>query len=800
LRGLEFLIKIMPCFMDRKFAAGQNDSGRKLMDEMKIENRFGKLWVTFGVAVLLTVHNGIGQSVAADSVVRVVADAQGLALVPPDQVPPFGTFWVVSPGFSSMPAPLPCAPLEPNQAIYQIADGQFLVDATADAPTSSGRAMNPSRAAAAVLAQADALVALVTDLQTVTASRQLRGMGMNGLIPIGGGSGDYGDGGAPAGKQMPIDTNRLWLEIITVTNQTALLVIHPPAGVTNEVYDLLYATNLLTPPAAWQWVLRSYPDQTNLIVLNAKDAQGFYRLSSPNDSVANSSLGTNFWLAFPSLYNDGSNQLSLIISSPAGATGTVTLPGLWTNGPTVIVSGGGDAAVNGTNVFRKLTAPEQAAWAATGLDPIFTGYIRDTNWVVVYAGYCYIVTYDSRATNCTLLYDKYDINLTGSTNEWQAYDADPSLATPATYCAQVPLVSQFFTVAAGAATNISIPLAAMLEDYDMVEANGIQVTSSAPVSVYGLDYDPTVSAAFTGYPTPLLGTNYCVLSRAGWLGLSELAIVATMSNTTVRITPSATADLPGYATTNFYYVPTMQAGQTYQIASLTPGDDVTGTWIQSDKPIAVFAGTTVADVPDGGTVTANPLMQEQMPVESWGSQVLTLSFAGRGGGDTYRVLSASSNNLVTITTADGTFVANLSAGGFCDTNLDGPVEFLASQPVQIAHFADGATLGGDPGDPCEILLPPISHCLMTNIVVIPGGFDLNYLNLIVPQSAITNTILNGSFVAATNFLAIGTSGFFGAQIPVTNGVWKVTSSQPVDVEVYGFSFRDAYGCFGGIIK
>jgi hypothetical protein len=55
-------------------------------------------------------------------------------------------------------------------------------------------------------------------------------------------------------------------------------------------------------------------------------------------------------------------------------------------------------------------------------------------------------------------------------------------------------------------------------------------------------------------------------------------------------------------------------------------------------------------------------------------------------------------------------------------------------------------------------------------------------------------------VAATNFLAIGTSGFFGAQIPVTNGVWKVTSSQPVDVEVYGFSFRDAYGCFGGIIK
>ena len=59
---------------------------------------------------------------------------------------------------------------------------------------------------------------------------------------------------------------------------------------------------------------------------------------------------------------------------------------------------------------------------------------------------------------------------------------------------------------------------------------------------------------------------------------------------------------------------------------------------------------------------------------------------------------------------------------------------------------------------------------------------------------------------ATNFVAIGTSGYYGAQIIVTNAVGTnatthtVISSQPVGVEFYGFTLWDAYGCFGGVVK
>ena len=68
------------------------------------------------------------------------------------------------------------------------------------------------------------------------------------------------------------------------------------------------------------------------------------------------------------------------------------------------------------------------------------------------------------------------------------------------------------------------------------------------------------------------------------------------------------------------------------------------------------------------------------------------------------------------------------------------------------------------------------------------------------QSATNSTWVDGSLVAATNYVAICTSGYCGAQVSVTNGVHTVTSSQPVGVQVYGWGYCDAYGYFGVVVK
>ncbi len=657
-----------------------------------------------------------------------VASAQGLLSVAPDERPSFGTYWDVRNSLPCLGVPMPFPPDDTNLAVYAIGDSHFLVDDMAGSlvgplpPAYANRSLGTEDYAAIVEAQADELTDFVTRLQAWLPGGALNRESTLDTDPPpspgGGGDGFTDPGVGMSFSGISHGTNQLWIELLTpfATNGTASLVIHPPWDwdPLTGTYDLLTCTNL-TPPIAWEWVMRTDPGQTNLTV-SVTDPQRFYRLSLPNDLLATSSLGTNFWIAFPSAANfiAGTN-LSLYIASPVGATGIVTVPGM------------------------------------------------------------------------------------GITNT--------------------------FSVDSCAVTNVALNSSVMLADFDVVGTNGIHITASKPVAVYGVDFSVDLTSSFTGYPTTLLGTNYCLMSRAaqdGWPedpdSYSQFAIVAIANNTTVHIVPSRLADLYGH--TNAYYVTNLQQGQTYQIRSTDKTGDVTGTWITSDKAVGVFAGANIAWIPNIDSAAANPLVQEQLPVETWGRHALALSFAERKRGDTYRALAAYDN---TVVFTNGVVAGTNQAGEFLEMLVDGPVEFKASQPIQVAHFANGANFDGATGDPCEILLPPAGHYLCTNIVFtlpstfskvpideVMGDFPTNYLNIIVPQSAIANTRVDGATVDATNFVAIGTSGYYGAQITVTNildinGVEQATchtviSCKPVGVEFYGFKPFDFYGCFGGVVR
>ena len=175
------------------------------------------------------------QSAPADSIVQIAAEAQGLELVPPDQVPPYGTFWMVLPETNGgvMP-PFPCSPLDPSLPVYAIADGQFLVDGTVGSQTTlntpqAGRLAGSSTSAAALAAQADAVVNLITQVQTAAASQQMRAMAqtMDSGVPSPPGEGEEGgEGGSGEGgwSGWSYPSNFLSLEIVAFTNQTGYFV------------------------------------------------------------------------------------------------------------------------------------------------------------------------------------------------------------------------------------------------------------------------------------------------------------------------------------------------------------------------------------------------------------------------------------------------------------------------------------------------------------------------------------------------------------------------------------------------
>ena len=211
------------------------------------------------------------QATPPDSIVQVTAEAQGLSLVPADQIPPSGTFWWVMQAGAYVP--MPCPPLDMSGPIYQIADGQFLADDTGGQVLSGPRRAS-SRAAnisvvSALETQANTVINLIAQVQATAARRQMRTMSTGLFGPPGLGDGDTNsyDYYSPNFPVQVFTTNDLWLQITGTTNYaatniTAFLVIHHPWNVTNGVYDLFATTNLV--PSAWTpfirpLVMRQFP-------------------------------------------------------------------------------------------------------------------------------------------------------------------------------------------------------------------------------------------------------------------------------------------------------------------------------------------------------------------------------------------------------------------------------------------------------------------------------------------------------------------------------------------------------------
>jgi len=179
----------------------------------------------------------------ADSIVQLTADAQGLQLLSPDQIPFSGTFWTIVPGPGTMALPFPCPPPGVNLPTYSIADGVYLVDdtATTNAVTQAD-----------LEAQATTVVNLIGQVQTAAGNQQspmmARAMGDGVPFPSGGGTNSYSPDDLTNNFVADYGTN-LWLEITSISNVWVNLLV------SNTVSDVKYeidgTTNLT--PAVWNF-------------------------------------------------------------------------------------------------------------------------------------------------------------------------------------------------------------------------------------------------------------------------------------------------------------------------------------------------------------------------------------------------------------------------------------------------------------------------------------------------------------------------------------------------------------------
>ncbi len=361
--------------------------------------------------------------------------------------------------------------------------------------------------------------------------------------------------------------------------------------------------------------------------------------------------------------------------------------------------------------------------------------------------------------------------------------------------------SKSFSVTGGHVTTISLPTRANINTSDRVENLGIHVTANQEVTVYGLNQKRYTTDAYLGLPTDILGKEYINLtypvslygSGSTKLPGSRLTIIASKNDTRITIIPSVNA---GGRSAHTAYTISLNQGQTYQLsAEYASGDDLSGTQISADKPIAVFGSHRCTVIPTHKTA-CDHIVEQLFPISTWGQNFVTMPLATRKNGDTFRILASTDGTTVKL---NGATIVTLNRGQVYERVISGPAQITADKPILVAQYSNSSSYDNVTSDPFMMLVPPYEQFLGNYTVTTPSsGIRANYINIVAPNAAVGHITLDGSIIPANRFVAIGSSGFSGVQVAVGKGSHSLSGSHPFGVFVYGFDDYDSYGYPGGL--
>ncbi|MGA1235492.1 MAG: GEVED domain-containing protein [Limisphaerales bacterium] len=396
------------------------------------------------------------------------------------------------------------------------------------------------------------------------------------------------------------------------------------------------------------------------------------------------------------------------------------------------------------------------------------------------------------------------------------YDPDPVLraeprlrihgAAGATGVVQIPglAFSTAFTVpATGGGVTINLPTEADLDDLnDQVRSLGIHVKADRPVSVTGINRVPYTTDSYLGLGVPVLGRVYIVHGFGNVhddlppLNGSQFAVVGVEDGTLVRITPSVTT---GTHPVGVPFDIELNAGDVYQLRNTDGAPaDLTGTLIRSSSPVAVFGSHQCANVPTGDPWYCDHLLEQLLPVNSWGRSFLTAPLITRSGGDTFRVVAALDGTTVT---RNGVVLGVLNSGQFLDLSSAVPQQISANAPISLMQYANSSDFDGvHDADPFMMTVQAVSQYQAAYVLWAPdASFSNNYLHLIVPTADTGAIRVDGVVVGAGAFAALGTTGYSYGRVWVSAAAsHTVTGRSPFGASIYGWSEYESYGhpgCF-----
>ena len=383
-------------------------------------------------------------------------------------------------------------------------------------------------------------------------------------------------------------------------------------------------------------------------------------------------------------------------------------------------------------------------------------------------------------------------------------------------------VTKIFLGPNGGGDVSNIPV--YLSNHNVITANaGIKVTAQKDIIVYSHIIRAARSGATLVLPTKVWGREYVVPnfknfgSGGSSAGYGEIAVMASLPNTTIEITPSITGRNNAPASNVPFLVTLENPGDVYFFQGPQHAD-ISGTLVKSVrngnepcKPIAVFSASTWTGLDCVGASGGDNLFQQLFPTGAWGKSFVTAPFIDRPY-DVIRVYTRSGGVIVN-KTENGitTQLTNYnSVGRFYEYTTNKPTFIEASEPVQLAQFIVSQTCGGGQSDPEMIMLNPIDQTL-NNITVFSAHENYvptnqtqvktHYLNIIIPTEK-RNTLKIDNAFPNGNFVSIPGTSYSYIQADVTssslsNPVHNIKADTGFIALAYGYGNVESYGYNAG---
>ena len=237
--------------------------------------------------------------------------------------------------------------------------------------------------------------------------------------------------------------------------------------------------------------------------------------------------------------------------------------------------------------------------------------------------------------------------------------------------------------------------------------------------------------------------------------------------------------------------------------SFSGPNDLTGTFIVSDKPIAVFAGHEEAVIgdpdSDEDSCCADHLEQQLFPVKDWGTSYIAALSPGRGiKKDKWKIVSSADGVVVnTNPPQPGANGVTINRGEFLEFFSDQDFEINATGKVLVGQFLIARDqTSGFTGDPALVLGVPVEKFREDYILLTPSGYTSDFVTVI--REAGTVIKLNGANIDEAMFAAVGSGTYEVASVPVSPGVQTLEATKPFGISAYGFNNAVSYGYPGGL--